>query len=922
MKRNFKTKINKKLNSFCALSDIYTDIKSQKYREKIDQIRSLEDYEERKTLKNSLPVYYPCISFDGVSASIEKCKEVESTGVVQFDIDNIKGDEAEQFKQELIEKVQELIYAFISPSGGLKFGIKTDFISSEKNVNDVFRFVYDAIETRLQKKFPEMKADRQCRSIVLPFFLSSDPDAYLNEKCETLQVKEEAEGQQRHEDREKKAKAYDAKTLTCSNDTVLSALAAIPSALQYDERYKVNVAVINAIGASKAIPALVNHWQHRKGRDHIAKQVKEQARTASKYPYSLEYLLKIANQHGFQSRHGGNRRKIADTDSEGTYRGKKNYSIAEGQKVLEEKLAHFFNDKKNQALMIEAGFGKTTSVLKHIVERGATKSNIAYFVPERKLGTDLTENIRGFIKGKKFKGFNKVLFRQINGFESSCYRNLNRGEELKFYTKKRCGNCTYGPTFGDPVCEYIKQYDNRFSGVRFYAHAHLFTPSNLDYEWKPDYLVIDEDILNSMIDESYVKECGFTDDLLVKVSECLDQDMSIEDALVHHYDSIREELKKTAKELKNPSITENRQAGLLKYQTDLESLLNPYGKFVDIVPTSKDSNNVCFKIVRKREINERWQGVPILLLDASGRQEVIEKLFDSDFEFSEIAVDYQDNVEVVQIKDNWVSKNWVNDGDNRRKVDNLIDLYKDDDTAVISYKYLVEDKENAMWFGGLRGKDDFSEKSRLLVVGRQLIPSTALLERCHVIFGKDDSRTDNRVAVERIITMADGKNKSFEAMDYINREMRLLHEHINIAETYQAVHRLRLIRGEEKKQVILFTSEVLPITIDRLVDSGEIGFTDIRMAFLKTIKENGVVPVKDNKLIAQSSQLPISQVKDLKDREKTWLSDNIHFKIVSLTCKKGSGKKAKRDFYVWRNILKSEYIEILKELYGFKVYMD
>ncbi|WP_028582322.1 BT4734/BF3469 family protein [Desulfogranum japonicum] len=920
--QNFKTHKKTLLSDFLSLASIYTVIRDQEFDEAIQKIRSTEDDNQRQELKYELPVYYPCISFDGVNASIEKCKEVQSTGVVQFDIDNIHGDEAEQFKQELIEKVQELIYAFISPSGGLKFGIKTDFVSSEKNVNDVFRFVYDAIEARLQKKFPEMKADRQCRSIVLPFFLSSDSKAYFNDACETVAVKKDAEAQYlKWSEQKKQAEESNKQVSSDYSDTmVLEALDAIPSVLPYHDRYYINVALINGIGAHNAIPLLADHWQHEKGRDHILSQLQEQAKTASKCNNDLRYFFSVAKKNGYKSRYGGNRRRLIETRSSGSYRGNKNYSIDEADKALELKLDRFFTEKQDQALMIEAGFGKTTSVLKYIVKHGAQKKNIAYFVPEKKLGAELNDAIKGLNKGKKFDIFREHLFNQIRGLEDTCEKNKVNKAGFKFYSKDRCKNCFYHP--GNDTgfsCEYFDQFNRSWRGVRFYSHAHLFTPASVDYGWKADFIVIDEDILNTMIETSWVRKCEFTVKLARSVAGYIKAGKSIEYGLADNSDKIREELKKVEKQLKS-DIPENERAVFMRYKDDLESMVKRENAFIEL-KSMAGSNEDQFKITKKRQIDERWEGIPILLLDASGKQEVIERLFEREFEFSEIAVNYQDNVEVIQVKDKWASKKWV--GDNLEAVNELIDIFEDDDTAVISYKAMIEDRQDAMWFGGLRGKDGFSNKKRLLVVGRQMIPSTDLLAYSQVIFDRDIERTGDMEQVDKIVTMKDGNNQLFKGLyDYTDHELRLLNEHVNLAETYQAIHRLRLIHGNEKKQVVLFSREVLPVTVNRLVDSSEIGFTDIRLKFLKAVKSQRVLPVKDNKLIIDLTGLIVKQIKNFKERESGWIDDNMHFKTVSAVCKKGRGRKQSRDFYVWGNVSKKEFIQVLNDQYGFTVYSD
>ena len=121
-----KTK-SKTIDDLQSLENIIADIKSNKHQAVIELIRK-SDKEKRTEIKNTrLPRFFPCVYLPDYT-KLETNNTFHATGIIQFDVDNLSADETINFKEQLID-IPELLYAFTSPSNGLKFGLATDFDS-------------------------------------------------------------------------------------------------------------------------------------------------------------------------------------------------------------------------------------------------------------------------------------------------------------------------------------------------------------------------------------------------------------------------------------------------------------------------------------------------------------------------------------------------------------------------------------------------------------------------------------------------------------------------------------------------------------------------------------------------------------------------------------------------------------------------
>lgn len=170
----FKSLRNTKPEQVVSLTDVLTEIASEKYKKQIDEIRSQEN-PSKSPLKDKLPVFTPTGIFNHRSlAGLE-----DYNGLMCLDIDHVEDPEL------LKKKCKSLNYvyaAFVTPSGkGLKVIIKTN--ATKENYREFEQKIADAFYTD-----SGAIRDKHCKDISRIQFVSYDPELYLNENSTTFNI--------------------------------------------------------------------------------------------------------------------------------------------------------------------------------------------------------------------------------------------------------------------------------------------------------------------------------------------------------------------------------------------------------------------------------------------------------------------------------------------------------------------------------------------------------------------------------------------------------------------------------------------------------------------------------------------------------------------------------------------------------------
>jgi hypothetical protein len=170
----FKSLRSTKPQAVTNLSEVLEEIASEKYKDKILEIRKAEN-PAKSPLKDLLPVFTPTGKFNHRSiAGLE-----EYNGIICLDIDGI--DNPEEIKEKS-KNIPWVTAAFVTPSGkGLKVVVQTTAAKDE----------YKNVEIEVSTEFENLTGvarDKHCKDIARIQFVSYDPMIYINENPELFNL--------------------------------------------------------------------------------------------------------------------------------------------------------------------------------------------------------------------------------------------------------------------------------------------------------------------------------------------------------------------------------------------------------------------------------------------------------------------------------------------------------------------------------------------------------------------------------------------------------------------------------------------------------------------------------------------------------------------------------------------------------------
>lgn len=190
------------IKSQISIESIVELLKSDAMKHKIEKYRSLSGF-ERKRFKNTLP----CFQYGGSFTGRSMHDIIDASGFMILDWDDYSAphvlDFIEQhqtsiaeFRNRFIAELKQnpsILFAFVSPSGGIKYLIKTDCFSKQ---NDHYKIAYEYVRQQhmndLSKALDiKIELDTATKDISRLCFLSYDKDVYFNPECTTLSIIED-----------------------------------------------------------------------------------------------------------------------------------------------------------------------------------------------------------------------------------------------------------------------------------------------------------------------------------------------------------------------------------------------------------------------------------------------------------------------------------------------------------------------------------------------------------------------------------------------------------------------------------------------------------------------------------------------------------------------------------------------------------
>jgi hypothetical protein len=965
-----------------SLTKIIEDIRNGRWSLQISQIRTERDKSERDYLKKALPIMLPCIELHG-SRKLSANDLASATGIIQFDLDSIPDGVSPAETRSKIRALDGLLYLFSSPSSEdlLKFGIRTDFCSvNPDEISDKFRIAYNVVSKSVEAAIG-CELDGAMQSINQACYMSYDPAAFVDENAQIVPVMLDVTRRFAELETERnKWLEPSRENLDVDYDEIESALAAIPQDLGYDERFRINLSVIDQLGVG-AIQLLLAHWNktgadREKLKRNLKQQLKGHQEGKRGNRITIATLFREARSHGWNTAISRSVNPVV-VDEPPTY-DHEHISPTDAEKKVENSVRSFLNTGDDTALLVEAGLGKTELMVKSIVDllsRDSSK-NIAVFVPSHKLSKEIAERIRlairdwksdltSFQRLKYQKSFGVVSIEGRNRFCSHFLKMALEAENLQT-TPADCLRCDERT-----VCNYVEQFNNPMARIRIYTHDAIFNEKSVwdsgsmtegksvivrNRDWKPDYLVIDEDIIPKAVSDKpeCFSVCSKTPTVVREVIGGMILEKSLNEILNGRFQELCAEFQRQNKLVTTwrserrslASITDVRKRVRLAKENDknkpiypelVEHLLKLATMKVGVNEMLIDETlwveGAGLRWARKKKIHSRWSDIPMLLLDASGSLEVIEAALERKFETKKVRVKYQDNVYVKQIADSTLSKTWLNNQDNYKKLQKW--LATQNGAAVITYKphkALAQLTSGVLdHFGNIRGSNQFEKEDHLIVIGRHKLPSSALLEKTRAVFGyprfvsADDHEPigEETVKAFSIYRMKSGHHRKVPTWKYSDSRMRFVSEHFEKAETYQAAHRLRLLHGNHKKSLTLVTNEVLDITIDELI-TGVLGNTSKSRNFnldqvTGAVRRDRCVKLKHADL-ASAAGIENAKLKNIgmkKVREELALHRDI--KILKVDGRDRHRNRRQLELGVVAEMSEAEIRQICKSQYGFEV---
>ena len=160
-----------------TLEWVFTNIKSDVWKERIEKVRAEKDNDARKKLKSDTLMYFNIGTFKDNKRSNANFLSSE---FMIFDFDHVEGDII--LKKNSFKENKNVYAVFISPSGdGLKVITRLDsVINSSSQYSRIYKHYAKVFGATVGEKADKTSdASRPC-------FISHDPDLYVNENAEPL----------------------------------------------------------------------------------------------------------------------------------------------------------------------------------------------------------------------------------------------------------------------------------------------------------------------------------------------------------------------------------------------------------------------------------------------------------------------------------------------------------------------------------------------------------------------------------------------------------------------------------------------------------------------------------------------------------------------------------------------------------------
>lgn len=543
--------------------------------------------------------------------------------------------------------------------------------------------------------------------------------------------------------------------------------------------------------------------------------------------------------------------------------------LEEAERELGSVLDSFFKalaagKKPRLALNVTMGLGKTRQTAEHIASFFQTyrKANIELYVPRHDLGSEIAEKLRELasdkfdvvqVRGRKHHDEDGVVMcarydsvvaqmesHGISVTPNACYR--NDAEKCRYYDD----------------CPYWDQFRPRANGVvRIMPHAYLALP-RMSTLPKPDLVVVDEGPLPSLhkkhqvplsnVASHFAKEGSISlgnimsgalrnGQPLLQAIRDAGFDSNALDAL--EFDYGRGVFTPGASDGSLTTAAANLD---LRYARDLKALQTVLAEELDAHKTNAEATRIRYHagfdaafvdLISKPSIPF---GIPLLLLDGTGNPLITSRVFGC-VEFKQ--VEAEPRAFVTQIYDRTGSNQFWS-GDKHATELTIVANARagfGHKVLVVGSKELADSLRGSnlhanvsvAHFNAVRGTNEFESCDTVIIAGRNQPPSADVDALARAVFWKDDEPLACEKAAsfdavnERLPMEARGYavwgNQSacgVEVPAFTDPRIEAVHAQLREAETIQAIERLRLVRANRPKRVLILSNLPLPIPVHQV----------------------------------------------------------------------------------------------------------
>lgn len=674
MKILCKQKVNTSDAAMKDLQMLLECIGSSEFKWITEKIKSLPEKAQRRKQKVSyLPAAFPslkCIEGCQEVGSISDTNHLEPTGIVQFDLDlqdNLERlllgqDNISELKAEIV-KLTGLVYLFVSPSGGLKFGVKTDFERADgeafKDMSRRFALVYDRLSQKISSAF-DVELDGSMANIKQAMFLSYDPEYFYNPNPEVIFINDwsHSELDNNLEEETKSQPSYNHKY---SIEFARQVLSFIPQDLTYVEATSINYAFLSIYGES-GVEILANHW------------VGESKTDVNKLKYFLGgnvnnpigVLINAARKYACDGDRSALNQMINNSSG---IRKQRPVPVdielpdlltpEEGKYELEKTIESFCNSRNNVYIKASGGLGKTDAVLKYIGKLPDDKK-VLFLVKTYQNAEEIVCRFKEVFSDTKRISVAQGKVRSCKN-EDIKRQYIDNGMPLPSY------ECLYNCAVKDQ-CGYIlsRRHDDQirvmtheeyYVSQSIWAHGYTLDASEARSQykdvkglkpkllgWKPDFVVVDEDHFKPDFCELSASDHWRSPGTII---HGIRNGLSLGDAINASIDDLTEDLIKLWGLSRRKIVFTNRRqyiAELKRHAAQLKGkeLIKCFeqimsGNTEDLSRISVDLEARSLTLHRMKQPAVRYENVPTLFLDATANEVVVRSQL-RDVMFKEIFV--------------------------------------------------------------------------------------------------------------------------------------------------------------------------------------------------------------------------------------------------------------------------------------------